>query len=93
MPRYLVERSILNAGVLTVVALKEIIQQSLRVQHGLRSRIQWLQAAITADRMVCLYVAESEAIIREHARLTALPVSRICEVSAVIGPKLNDLEK
>lgn len=93
MPRYLVERSIPNAGELTAVELDEIIQQSVRVQQALGSGIQWLQAAITADRMVCLYVAESEAVIREHARLSGLPVSRICEVSALIGPKINDLEK
>lgn len=93
MPRYLVERSIPNAGELTAVELDEIIQQSVRVQQALGSGIQWLQTAITADRMVCLYVAESEAVIREHARLSGLPVSRICEVSALIGPEINDLEK
>jgi hypothetical protein len=90
MPRYLVERSIPNAGELTVVELKEIVQQSLLVQQGLGAGIQWLQAAITADRMVCLYFADNEAIIREHGRLSGLPISRICEVSTVIGPAMND---
>ena len=93
MPRYLVERSIPNAGELTAVQLKEIVQQSLRVQQGLGAGIQWLQAIITADSMVCLYFADNEAIIREHGRLSGLPISRICEVSAVISPKVKDLEK
>jgi hypothetical protein len=93
MPRYLVERVIPSAGNLTAVELQEIVQQSLRVQQGIGPGIQWLQATITADRMVCLFFAENEQVIREHARLSGLPISRICEVSAVIGPLIDGPEK
>ena len=86
MPRYLVERSIPHAGRLTAVELKAITQQSLRVQQELEAEIQWIQTTITADKMVCLYIADDEEIVREHARLSGLPVSKICEVTAVIGP-------
>jgi hypothetical protein len=92
MPRYLVERVISHAAELTPVELEEIIQQSLRVQKALGSRIQWIQAIVMAGRMVCLFTAENEGIVKEHARLSGLPVSAICEVSAVIGPALNDFE-
>ncbi|MFN2105968.1 MAG: DUF4242 domain-containing protein [Candidatus Promineifilaceae bacterium] len=91
MPRYLVERLIPHAGELTAVELQEIVQQSLRVQEALGPGIQWLQATITADRMVCFFIAENEEVIKEHARLSGLPVSRICEVSAVIGPLIDGL--
>jgi hypothetical protein len=90
MPRYLVERSILNAGELTAVELNEIIQQSLRVQQELEAGLQWIHSTITAERMVCLYIADDEEIVREHARLSGLPIQRICEVSAVISPMMND---
>jgi hypothetical protein len=86
MPRYIVERSIPHAGELTAGELKTIAQQSLRVQQEMEAEIQWIHSTITTDTMVCLYIADDEAIVREHARLSGLPVSRICEVSAVIGP-------
>ena len=86
MPRYLVERSIPRAGELTAGELKAIAWQSLRVQQEMEAEIQWLHSTITGDRMICLYIADDEEIIRVHARLSGLPISRICEVSAVFGP-------
>ena len=92
MTRYLVERSIPRAGELTAVELKAIAQQSLRVQREMEAEIQWIHSTITADRMVCLYVAEDEALLREHARLSGLPIQRVSEVSAIIGPTMAALD-
>ena len=85
MPRYLVERSIPHAGELTAVELKAIAQQSLLVQQELGGQIQWIHSTITANRMVCLYSADDEAAVREHARRSGLPIQRISRVSAIIG--------
>lgn len=92
MPRYLVERSIPHAGQLTPSELSAIAQQSLRVQQLLEAEIQWISNTFTANRVICLYIADDEAIIREHARLSGLPIERITKVSAVIGPAMNDLD-
>jgi hypothetical protein len=92
MPKYLIERFIPQAGELTVMELKAIVQQTLLVQQELEARIQWLHSTITADRMVCLYVAEDEALLREHARLSGLPIQRVSEVSAIIGPTMEALD-
>ena len=92
MPKYLIERFIPQAGELTAMELKAIVQQTFLVQQGLEARIQWLHSTITADRMVCLYVAEDEALLRKHARLSGLPIQRISEVSAIIGPTLEALD-
>ena len=86
MPRYLVERLIPHAADLTAEELADIARQSLRAQQELEAEIQWIHSTITDNRMICLYIADDEAIVREHARLSGLPISRICEVSAVIGP-------
>ena len=85
MPKYLVERSIPHAGELTTQELKAIAQQSLRVQQELQGEIQWIHSTITANRMVCLFIAADEAIVREHARRSGLPTQRISKVSAVIA--------
>ena len=89
MPRYLVERFIPQAGELSAMELKAIVQQSLLVQQEMEGWIQWIQSTITADRMVCLYIADDEAIVREHALRSGLPIQRISEVSAVIGPDID----
>ncbi|MDX1415065.1 MAG: DUF4242 domain-containing protein [Candidatus Promineifilaceae bacterium] len=89
MPRYLVERFVPGAGDLTAVELEAIAQQSSRVQQEMGAEIQWIHSTFTGDRMICLYIAEDEADIREHARLSGLPAERICRVSAVIGPAID----
>ena len=92
MPRYLVERFIPRAGDLTAMELKAIAQQSLLVQRKLEAQIQWIHSTITADRMVCLYIADDETVVREHARRSGLPIQRISEVSAIIGPTMEALD-
>ena len=74
MTRYLVERSLPRAGELTAVELKAIAQQSLRVQREMEAETQWIHSTITADKMICLYIADDEVIIREHARRSGLPI-------------------
>ncbi len=92
MPRYLVERFISHAGDLTAKELADIARQSLRAQQELEAEIQWIQSTFAGDRMVCLYIADDETIVREHARLSGLPIQRISRVSAVIGPTMDALD-
>ena len=92
MPRYLIERFIPHAGELSAQELTDIEQQSLLAQLEMEAAIQWIYSAITDDRMVCLYVADNEDLIREHARGSGLPIHRISEVAALIGPSSELLE-
>ena len=93
MPRYLIERYIPHAGELAAVELIAMTQQTLLVQRELEAQIQWIHSIVTTDKMVCLYVAEDEALLREHARLSGLPIKRIWEVSAIIGPTMDDCDQ
>jgi hypothetical protein len=92
MPRYLVERSIPHASELTAEELKAIARQSLRVQHDLEAEIHWIYSTFTDDSMLCLYIADDETIIEEHARLSGLPIRSINKISAIISPMMNALE-
>ena len=49
-------------------------------------RIQWQESYVTDDKTFCIYLAEDEAVIREHARLSGFPANVITEVKAVIDP-------
>jgi hypothetical protein len=45
-----------------------------------------VQSFVTNDKIYCIYVAPNEEMIREHARLSGFPASRISEVRSVIDP-------
>ena len=56
-------------------------------QNRLRSgRLQWLQSYITDDKIYCVYIAENEDILREHARCLNLPADRISRVATMTDP-------
>jgi hypothetical protein len=52
----------------------------------LAPKVQWVHSYVTPDRTFCIYLAESEAAIHEHARLSGFPATRIAEVKGVIDP-------
>jgi len=41
---------------------------------------------IAGDKTFCVYLAESELLVREHSRLAGFPVTKITEVPTVIDP-------
>jgi hypothetical protein len=45
-----------------------------------------VQSFVVDDKTFCVYLADSEASVREHARLSGFPASRITEVRTVIDP-------
>ena len=52
----------------------------------LSPRVQWVQSFVTADKTFCLYLAEDEAAVREHAELSGFPANRIAEIKTTIDP-------
>ena len=41
---------------------------------------------MTDDKVYCVYIAPSEALIREHAKQGGFPANRISEVRRMIDP-------
>ena len=86
MPRYLIERDIEGAGLMTPAELKAVAQTSCRVLEDLGPRVQWEHSYVTDDRIYCVYRAPNEDIVLEHARRGGFPVDRISVVAQVIDP-------
>ena len=85
MKTYVIEREIPGAGKLTAEQLKAISQTScgvLKEMHG----IQWIHSYVTGNKIYCIYKAENEELIREHAKKGGFPANVISEVSSVISP-------
>lgn len=87
MPKYLIERSIPNAGNLSQEELRGIAQKSCDVLSGdVGAGYHWVESFVTDDKIYCVHVAPSEEAIREHARQGGFPADRVMEVKSVIDP-------
>jgi len=90
MPKYIIERDIPGAGQLTQAELQGISQKSCGVLREMGPRIQWLQSYVTGDKIYCIYIADSEQAIREHAEQGGFPANRIEQITTVIDPTTGD---
>lgn len=86
MPKYLIEREIPGAGKLTADQLQGIAQKSCGVLRNLGPSIQWLHSYVTADKVYCVYIAQNEQQVREHAKQGGFPANRISVVQEIIDP-------
>ncbi len=86
MKRYLIERDIPNVGSLSRTQFKELAATSNGAIAKLSAKVQWVQSFIAADRTFCVYLAESESLVREHSRLAGFPITKVTEVPTVIDP-------
>jgi len=86
MPKYLIEREIPGAGSLSAADLRGIAQTSCGVLGEMGPQIQWLESFVTGDKIYCVYIAPSEALVREHASRGGFPADRVSEVARTIDP-------
>ena len=90
MKKFVVERNFPGAGNLTAEELQSISQTSCEAIDKLKKPYYWLQSFITGDKIYCIHIAESEEVIREHAKLGKFPINIISEVKTIIDPLTAD---
>ena len=86
MPKFVIERPLPGAGSLTRDELRAISAKSNEVLAKMAPRAQWQQSYVTTDKLYCVYIAEDEAAIREHAECGGFPCETVSLVSTVIDP-------
>lgn len=86
MPKYVIEREIPGAGNLSANQLKAIAQTSCGVLLAMGPQIQWLHSYVTGDKIYCIYIAENEEQVREHAKQGGFPANAVSEVLSTIDP-------
>ena len=91
MKTYVIRRDIPDAGKLTPEELKGISQTSCTVLKEMGPRIEWLHSYVTGNQIYCVYKAENENDIREHAKKGGFPANEIIEVKTVISPATAEL--
>ena len=87
MNTYVIEREIPDAGKLKAEDLQGISKTSCSVLKELGPDIQWLHSYVTDNKIFCVYKAENEEILREHAKKGGFPINSVHKLSTVISPE------
>ena len=86
MKKFVIERILPGAGMLSAEEIQFISLQSCEVIRKLGQPYHWIESFITDDKIYCIHIAESESIVREHARLANIPIHIVAEVKSVLDP-------
>lgn len=86
MKKFIIERDIPQVGTLEHEQLQQASAKSNQVLAQLGPGIQWQQSYVAADKTFCVYLAEDENLIHEHARLSGFPATKVTEVGKTIDP-------
>lgn len=86
MKKFVIERNLPGAGNLSAEELQGIAQTSCAVVDQLDQPYHWVQSFVTDDKIYCIHIAESEEVVRQHAKMGNFPINTIAEVKAVIDP-------
>ncbi len=89
MPRFVIERDIPEIGTSEREQLRDASAASNGVLVGMRSEgknITWDHSYVVQDKTFCIYQADSEELIDEHAERSGFPASIVTEVRALIDP-------
>jgi hypothetical protein len=51
-----------------------------------QKNIQWEHSYVAANKTVCIYIADHEELIQEHAEQSGFPATKVTEVRKIIDP-------
>ena len=89
MPRFIIERALPEIGSADRDALRDAAQKSNSVLADMkaeRKNIQWEQSYVAADKTFCIYLADTEDLIHEHAERSGFPATVVTELRKTIDP-------
>ena len=86
MPKFVIERAITGVGASKPAELQAISQKSCGVLQELGTGVQLVQSYVTGDKIYCIYNADDEALVREHARRGGFPADSVARVVTIIDP-------
>lgn len=90
MPKFVIERELPGAGSLTADDVHTIAAKSNKVLADMAPRAQWVQSYATKDKVYCLYIADDEIAVREHAQRVGVPVTSVNEVTSILDPTTGE---
>jgi len=93
MKKFVIERKIEGVGRMNDRELSSAAGTSNKALAQLAPKVQWVHSYVTADRTFCIYLAEDEAMVHEHARISGFPATRVYQVLTMIDPTTESRDK
>ena len=86
MKTYVIEREMPGVGGLSTEDLSGAAKTSNAALASLAPSVEWVHSYVTGDKTFCIYRAENEAVVHDHARMSGFPANRVTEVTGMIDP-------
>ena len=86
MKRYVIERDLPGVGAMNRAQLKDAAATSNDALAKLAGKVQWDHSYVVDNKTFCIYLAENETVVREHAKLSGFPATKVTEVKTIIDP-------
>ena len=86
MKRFVIEREIPDIGSADREALRAAAKKSNEALTALSPSIQWIESYVAGNKTFCVYLAQDEDVIHEHARLSGFPAPTVTEILKMIDP-------
>jgi cell division inhibitor SulA len=84
-----IERDIPAIGSAERKALRDAAQKSNTVLAEMKAEkknIQWEHSYVAGDKTFCIYLSDTEELIREHARRSGFPATKVTPIRKMIDP-------
>ncbi|HMA56628.1 MAG TPA: DUF4242 domain-containing protein [Pseudolabrys sp.] len=86
MKRYVIERDLPGIGGMNSAQLRDAAATSNSALAKLVGKAQWEHSYVVDNKTFCIYLAENEAAVKEHAKLSGFPATKVTEVRTIIDP-------
>lgn len=86
MRMFVIEREIPEIGKKEAAEMRAAAAKSNEALRQLAPRVQWQHSYVTGDKTFCIYLAEDEAAVKEHAEISGFPANKVTEVKRTIDP-------
>ena len=93
MPKFVIEREVPGIGNLSDAEIQAISRKSINVLKDMGPEIQWVESYVTDNKIYCVYIAQNEAAIRQHAQEGGFPANKISEIRTIIDPTTAEGKK
>lgn len=93
MPRFMIERDIPDAGSMEREQLRAASAKSngvLAEMRAERKNILWEQSYVADDKIFCVYIADDETLVHEHADRSGFPATIVTQTRKRIDPTTAD---
>lgn len=86
MKRFVIERSLPGVQNLAPGEYEEAAAKSNAAIAKFGGKLVWEHSYVVKDKTFCIYIADSENTVLEHAKESGFPATLVTEVRTVIEP-------